>query len=157
MGHGDAAFDGNSNKPGFQSAYQGIGAAGLNNWVGKNWSAIPGTAVFPSSLQVATQSYVINSATIVAPSDMSFLRSGATTLHLDGSNDGVTWTNVWSGNSAGTAGETITVTQSQFTSLAYYAYHRLNIQGNGAAAVGVAQLVLNAMGPSGAETSGDIG
>lgn len=157
LGNGNAAFDGNSNKPGFQSAYVPISANGLNNWVGKNWSAVPGTAVFPSSLRVATQSYVINGAKIVAPSDMSFLRSGVTILHLDGSNDGATWTTVWSGQSAGTVGESITVTQSQFTSLAYYAYHRLNIRGDGTAAVGVAQIVLNAMGPSGAETSGDIG
>ncbi len=110
------------------------------NWVGKNWAAdATGTlATMPST--VAAQTHIVSSFTLISPGDQPFLLTGATGYTLDGSANGVTWTTIYSGTTAGTAGEIITATT---TSQAPYQYHRATIQGDGISQVGIAQLVLN--------------
>ena len=110
------------------------------NWVGKNWAAdATGTlATLPST--VPSQTHVVSSFTLIAPSDQPFLRTGATGFHLEGSANGVTWTTIYSGTTAGTAGEIIT---ANTTSQAPYQYHRVTIQGDGTSQVGIAQVALS--------------
>lgn len=110
------------------------------NWVGKNWAAdATGTlATMPST--VTAQTHVVSDFVLTSPADQPFLLTGATGYTLDGSADGVTWTTIYSGTTAGTNGEIITATT---TSAAPYQYHRATLQGDGLSQVGIAQLVLN--------------
>lgn len=150
MGAGvDAAFDGGvvvssvatTVSRGFSNcANLANSVSGYNNWVGKNWDAdATGTlATMPST--VPAQTHVVSSFTLIAPADQPFLLSGATGYRIQGSVNGVAWTTVKFGTTAGTAGEIITddtITQAP------YQYHRAVIQGDGISQVGIAQLVLN--------------
>jgi hypothetical protein len=110
------------------------------NWVGKNWAAdATGTlATMPST--VPAQTHIVSSFTLIAPSDQAFLRTGVTSYFLQGSANGVTWTTIFAGTTAGTAGEIIT---ANTTSQAPYPYHRVAIQGDGISQVGIAQVELN--------------
>lgn len=113
---------------------------GFNNWVGKNWAAdATGTlATLPST--VPAQTHVVSDFTLVAPADQPFLRTGAAGYRLEGSNDGVTWNGLYTGTTAGTNGEILSinaVTQSPWQ------YHRIAIRGDGISQVGIAQLILN--------------
>lgn len=109
----------------------------FQNWVGKNWAAdATGTlATLPST--VPSQTHVVSAFTIVAPSDQAFLRTGATGYRLEGSNNGATWTTIYSGTTAGAIGEIIT---ANTTSQGLYQYHRINIQGDGVSQIGLAQV-----------------
>jgi len=113
---------------------------GFNNWVGKHWAAdATGTlATLPST--VPAQTHIVSDFSLVSPADQPFLLSGATGYRLEGSANGITWTTIYSGTTAGTAGEIITATT---TSQAPWQYHRASIQGDGISQVGIAQLILN--------------
>lgn len=138
----NAAFNSAANKPFSLSANLTISNSSYQNTVGKNWAAdATGTlATLPST--VPAQTHVVSSFTLTAPNDRPFLNSttGVTGFHLDGSVNGVTWTTLFSGTTAGLVGEVIT---ANTTSGAPYQFHRIAIQGDGLAGVGIAQALLN--------------
>jgi hypothetical protein len=151
MGAGvESAFDGGVNTTSslgtivarrfFNSANLANSVSSFSNWVGKNWAAdATGTlATLPST--VPSQTHVVSAFTIVAPSDQAFLRTGATGYRLEGSNNGATWTTIYSGTTAGSVGEVIT---ANTTSQAPYQYHRVNIQGDGVSQVAIAQAIFS--------------
>jgi hypothetical protein len=63
-------------------------------------------------------------------------------IQLQGSNDGTTWSVLYSTTVRGTKGETITSLSSNITA-GNFQQHRLAIAGNGTSPVYVAQLALN--------------
>lgn len=138
----DAAFNSVTNKRAAYCAALSVSNSSFQNTVGKNWNADPsGTSLtLPSTVSVLT--HVVSSFSLYAPNDRPFLNSatGITGFHLDGSLNGATWTTIYSGTTAGTAGETITAAT---TSAAFFQYHRIAIQGDGISAVAIAQAVLN--------------
>jgi hypothetical protein len=136
----DAAFNGTYTKSAEMSAARSVSDSSFGNWVGKNWNAQPSGIALTITSTVAVLTHVISSFALYAPSDQSFLRSGTTTYHIDGSADGANWTTLVSGFTAGTAGEIIT---GASTAGAFYQYHRAAFLGNGISAVAVAQAVFN--------------
>jgi len=138
----DAAFDSNTNKRFEFSANLANSVSSFQNTVGKNWAADASGMLTLLPSTVAAQTHVVDSFTLYAPSDRPFLNSttGITGFRLEASANGATWTTLYSGTTAGGAGETITATT---TSAQPFQYHRINIQGDGIASVGLAQAVLN--------------
>jgi len=138
----NAAFDGVVNKRAQYSAALSISNSSFDNTVGKNWNAYPSGITLTISSTVATTTHAVESFTITAPNDQQFLNSatGVTGFRLEGSNNNATWTTVYSSSTAGGVGEEITATT---TSATQYAYHRINIQGDGVSAVAIAQVQLN--------------
>jgi len=114
-------------------------ATAFGNTVGKNWAAEPSGVLISTPSTVSPLTHIVASFTLIAPSDQSFLQSGATAFHLDGSANGVTWSTIYSGTTAGTAREVVTATT---TSQAPFQYHRVDFQGDGTP-LGVAQVILN--------------
>lgn len=138
----NAAFDSNANKPYRLCAQLANSNSSFGNWVGKNWAADPSgvTATLPST--VPAQTHIVSSFTLTAPNDRPFLNSltGITNFTLDGSANGVTWSTIFAGTTAGSVGETVT---ANTTSQAPFQYHRIAFQGDGLSAIGIAQAVLN--------------
>jgi len=154
----DAVFYGATNKTAGQSAT--LTPSSTTSYVGINWSATAGApaSISPSSIGAQTQSYSISGATIAAPIDAAFLGSNlSTTVGVQGSNDNATWTTVFSHATAGTKGETVTAASSQFTSAAFFAYHRITIAGDGVHQAALAYAALTTSGPSGAQTGSELG
>lgn len=150
-----AAFDQQSVKPAWRSANTAPSAPGLVNTVGCKWNNDPATFPLPSVLGTAAlQSYSIKSVTVQAPSDAPFLSSGSATAAFQGSNDGQSWTNLWSGTTAGTIGETLVIDGSVNLVMTNYAAHQFVINGDGLSTVAIAQLILMAAGPSAAQAAG---
>lgn len=138
----NAAFDGVVNKRAGVSAALSVSNSSFANTVGKNWNAYPSGISISLPSTVAAITHVVSSFTLTAPNDQKFLNSatGITGFHLEGSNDNATWATIYSSSTTGTVGEQITATT---TSATPYAYHRINIQGDGISAVAVAQVQLN--------------
>lgn len=138
----DAAFNSVTNKRAPMCAALSVSNSSFQNWVGKNWNAFPSgiTAITPSTAPVVT--HVLSSFSLYAPNDVPFLNSltPATGYHIDGSADGLNWTTLASGTTAGTAGEIITGASSVG---AFYQYHRAVIQGDGLSTVAIAQALFN--------------
>lgn len=134
----DAPFDGNVNKRAEMSAALSISNSSFQNWVGKKWNADPSgiTTLLPST--VAGIQHIASQVVITAPNDRKFLNSatGITGVNLDGSTDALTWTTLATGTTAGAIGEVVTITSTVATA---YPYHRVAIQGDGVAAVAIAQ------------------
>ncbi len=131
----EAAFNGNPTKRAEMSAALSVSNSSFGNWVGKNWNAQPSGIALTLPSTTATLTHNLSSVTLYAPSDQSFLRSGGTTYHIDGSADGANWTTLSSGTTAGTAGETITAATTSGT---FYQYHRVAFLGDGVSAVAIA-------------------
>lgn len=156
-GHGgpDAAFFGGPDKMFIQSATltPSSSFAGTNVIV-KNWSASPGP-VLPASLAPIQQSYVINQAIVFAPVDAPFLGSGLpTTIELDGSNDSGTWTALATVSTIGAKGENVTLTSS---GIVPYAFHRIQVAGDGVSPVAIAKIDFYVAGPSAAQMGSELG
>jgi hypothetical protein len=117
-----------------------VSNSSFGNTVGKNWNAQPSgiNLVLPST--VAALSHIASGFVAYAPTDQPFLRTGATGYLFQGSSNGVNWTTISSGTTAGTKGETLSVTLS---GTAAYGYHRLALQGDGISAIGVAGLAIS--------------
>jgi hypothetical protein len=111
-----------------------------NNWVGKSWNADASGTILTLPSTAPRVMHTVSEFTLYAPSEQPFLLTGATGFRIEGSNDAATWTTLYSGTTAGTAGEVITSTS---VSGAAYPYHRVNIQGDGVSQIGIAQAVLN--------------
>lgn len=138
----NAAFDGVINKRAPVSAGLAISNSSFNNTIGKNWNAYPSGITTTIASSVAAVTHILGQVSLYAPSDRKFLNSasGITAFNIDGSSDASTWTTLVSGTTTGAVGEQVTVTAVSTTS---YQYHRLNMQGDGVAAIAVAQLVFN--------------
>lgn len=134
-----SAFDGNTTKPFRQSAYLGVSVSGYSNWVGKNWSAVPsGGPLTLTGMSTSVQVYTVSEFIMTAPDDSAFLGSSyAVAYKFQGSSDGSNWTDLATGTTAGTTGESVTVTSVTGSD---YQYHRLNFNGDGTHAVAIAQL-----------------
>lgn len=109
----NAAFDGNANKPSWQSASNTLSNSSYNNYVGINWSGVNNTDLnLPSSLMSPVIRHSLNSFKITAPNDRGFLGSVATTYLIQSSPTNTSvygaWTTISSGTTSGSAGEEIT-------------------------------------------------
>lgn len=136
-----AAFDSNTNKPYRFCAALAVSNSSFGNWVGKNWASDPSGVATPDGLTPSTLSYTVSAFTFTAPNDRAFLGTGTATNYVfQGSSDGSTWTTLASGTTAGTVGEEVSVTS---VSGGDYQYHRLDLAGDGANTVAVAQLAIS--------------
>lgn len=135
----NAAFDGSINKAFRWCAIRAPSVSGLNNYVGKNWNATAGNVATPSGLVGAKiLTYNITQFAAYAPSDAPFIAGGAAVAYkLQGSNTGGTYTDLFTGTTAGTNGESIS---HSVTTSGYYQYHRIVFTGDGVNAFGIAQL-----------------
>jgi len=125
-----------------------------------NWSATAGAPPLgsPSSVGPPVQSYSISGASICAPADAAFLGDNlSTTVQIQGSNDSVFWTTLFSKVTAGTKGESISAPSSAFTSLGFFSFHRVVVIGDGVNRAALAYAALNAAGPSLAQTGSELG
>lgn len=114
-----------------------VSLSSFQNTIGKNWNANPADPTISTPSTVAPIAHTVSAFTAYAPNDQPFLRSGATGYRFEGSSDGVNWTALASGVTAGMAGETLNVTAVSGGS---YGFHRFNLQGDGFSSVGVAGL-----------------
>lgn len=150
-----AGFDNQSAKPSWRCARAAPSGAGLVNTIGCNWNNDPASVPLPAALTAVTQSYSIGSVTVQAPSDAPFLSgSSAVAAAFQGSNDGATWINLWSGTTVGAIGETLVLDGSVNLVMTNYGAHRFVINGDSIGTAAVAQLTLTALGPSAAQTAG---
>lgn len=121
----DAAFNMGTNKPYTNSAGRLISNSSYANTVGRNWG--------PNVTQT------LSTVSLYAPNDSPFLGT-ATPYKIQGSNDGVSFTDILSGTTAGTVGEVI---QHSIPNGTPYQYHQINFNGDGVTKVVIAQLVMN--------------
>jgi len=126
-------------KPWQASAALSIANSSFQNTIGKAWNGDPTGTTLTMPSTVGLIQNTVSVFTAYAPSDQSFLRSGATGWLFQGSNDGTSWTTLSSGTTAGTIGETISATPAGGA----YAYHQLALQGDGISHIGVAGLVIS--------------
>lgn len=138
----DAAFDGNINKQSWRSAVISVSNSSYQNTVGKYWNAGMTSVTNPSSVIQAPLTYSVGSFSVYAPIDLPLSQAGATGVELQGSNDGVSWTILYSTTSAGTNGESVTSISSNITT-GNYQYHRVAIQGDGINQISVSQVQFN--------------
>lgn len=125
----NAAFDSNTNKPMFLSAARYVSVNGDNS-VGRNW-----TGISPNNQGISA-----SQITVWAPNNAKFFGGGATGWSFKGSTDGVTFTSLSSGTTAGTVGEIITTSA---IAGGLYLYHQFVLTGDGINSVSVAQLKIN--------------
>lgn len=147
MGGGglNAAFDGNSYKPAWQSANNMISNSSFDNYVGINWTGMNTSILsMPSSLMPPVLTHSIESFTLTAPNDRSFLGLTPTDYVVQGSAADSSlysaWDTISSGTTAGTAGESITATS---TFGGRYQFHRVAFLGDGLNPASVAQVEFN--------------
>jgi hypothetical protein len=114
-----------------------ISNSSFQNTVGKFWNGFPGGVTVTTPTSVAPIAHMVSTFTAYSPNDQPFLKTGATGFLFQGSNDGVTWTTLSSGTTAGIPGETLNVTVNSLTA---YQYHQLALQGDGVSSIGVAGL-----------------
>lgn len=136
----NAAFDGMVQKTARFSAISLKSVNGLANTVGKNWAAKSGNVSVPAAAQQGIATYNITRFIAYAPSDAPFIGGGASVFFkFQGSNDGVNYTDLATGNTAGTNGETIDTTLAVS---GYFQYHRIIFTGDGTHSFAIAQLVM---------------
>lgn len=131
-----SAFDGNSNKTWLHSAYIVTSDSSFGNYVAKNWSPYVGGITSPSSISAPVITHSLSSFSATAPNDRSFLSSAATVWAVRGSNNGVSWTTLLTGVTAGTAGETVGGEPPGSN----YRFHNFSLLGDGASQLSVAQV-----------------
>jgi hypothetical protein len=136
----DAAFNGVVTKRAQMCAALSVSVSSFQNTVGKNWNADISGITLTTPSTVTPNTHVVSSFTITAPDDVPFLKTGATGFMLQGSSNAVAWTTIYQSTTAGTVGESIT---ANTTSVSFFQYHRIALQGDGASAVAIAQAVFN--------------
>jgi hypothetical protein len=114
------------------------------NWLGKFWSYTTMPPILPGFTTNGNNSlqYGIGSFQLQAPAEQAFLASGLSTAIAFWGWDGVNWNPIWTGQSAGVPGETLTVTLPSTTP--YYS-HAVTIAGDGSRSA-VAGFRMNAVG-----------
>lgn len=152
----EGCFFGGPNKMFVLSAHLTPSSTGTNpgNSVGVNWSNIPGNPTTPSQLSTPSQKYVVNSTVVNSPVDAPFLGSGATSVVVEGSNDGATWTTIATKVSAGIKNEQLTIPSANS---AFYGYHRVRIVGDGSTPAAISFIQFSTPGPSIAQTGSELG
>lgn len=141
----NAAFDGNVKKPGWMSAAnRGTLDSSYQSYVGINWQGAVNNLAMPSSLYPPLITHSLSAVTLVAPTDRGFLGSTATSYAIQCSPTDTAlygaWTTIYSGTTAGTAGETISVTITSTMNNPLSQFHRVAFLGNGTDYVAVAQV-----------------
>lgn len=135
-----AAFNGVTNKPFEFCASISVSNSSYNNYVAINWAGyLPVTSMEQSSVTGPIIRHTVTSFTATAPSDRSFLGNEATTYLVQSSPNGVSWTTISSGTTAGTPGETI----SGECTGGLYQFHRIAFAGDQVNPVAVAQVEFN--------------
>lgn len=135
------AFDSNTNKPFRFSAYLGVSVSSYGNWVGKNWASDPSGVTIPSGMPYSAPVYTMSGFTLIAPNNSAFLGSSyATPYRVQGSSNGTDWTTLYSSQTDGSVGQTITVDS---VSGSFYQFHRVDFVGDGVNPVSVAQFEIN--------------
>lgn len=99
---------------------------GYNNFIGKDWGA--------------GASRKITGFKLLPPTDQGMMQSAAMDLKLQGSNDNLTWTDLYAGTGLAPGGPEHLTVAIGIDSSAAYRFHRVNIQGNGVNALAVCQL-----------------
>jgi hypothetical protein len=128
------------------SAFLNPSINGAQNWVGKNWAAYGGAPPnVPTQLNIISDQFGVNEVVLIAPSDMPFLQSGGTIVEFDGWNGGA-WQSIWSGTTAGTVGEQLTISSSMMNTTAPFYAHRALFTGDGVHAIAVAAMAIYATG-----------
>lgn len=140
----NAAFDGNANKPSWQSAQNSLSNSSYTNYVGINWSgANAGLLGAPSSLLPPVIRHSLTNFTITAPNDRSFLGNNPTSYLVQSSPTNTSlfgaWTTIASGTTAGSPGEIISGTCTGGSEQ----FHRVAILGDGLNYVSVAQVTFD--------------
>ncbi len=140
LGGLNAAFNGAFTKPSWQSAVISVSVSSYQNVIGKYWNAGMTAATNPPSVIQPPLTYSVASFSVYAPTDRPLFDGGATGLHLQGSNDGTTWTTLYSTTTLGTNGELITSVSSNIVAGNNFQYHEIAIQGDGVNQISVAQV-----------------
>lgn len=141
----NSAFDSNLNKQSWQSACNAtISNSSFNNYVGINWQGAVNNLSMPSSLFPPIIQHTLTSVNLQAPSDRGFLSNSAATSYVIQSSPVDTiafsaWTTISSGTTAGTAGESISVTITSTFTNPLSQFHRIAFQGDGVNYICVAQ------------------
>lgn len=138
----NAAFNGAFTKPSWQSAVTFTSISSFQNVIGKYWNAGMTAATNPPGTFQPPLTYSITSFSVYAPTDLPLFAGGATGLNLQGSNDGFSWTTLYSTTTAGTKGELITSISSNMA-IGNFQYHEIAIQGDGSHQISVAQVQFN--------------
>lgn len=123
-----AAFDSNRIKPFQTSARIATSVSSYQNSVGKNWGT--------NNTQTVTR------FVLTAPNNSPFSSAGAVSFKLQGSNNGLVFTDLYTATSSGSNGEKIDVT----ITAGPFQYHRINFFGDGTSAISVAQCSFYVMG-----------
>lgn len=142
----NSAFDSVLNKQAWQSAVnKTVSDSSFNNYVGINWTGNVSILSMPSSLLPPVITHTLTAVNIYAPSERSFLSDNVTTNYVvqcspvDTSLYGA-WTTIASGATAGTAGESISLTITSTFTNPKSQFHRVAFQGDGINYIGVAQV-----------------
>lgn len=141
----NAAFDGNVNKPSWLSAAGGISNSSFNNYVGINWTGNVSNLSMPSSLKPPVLTHSLLAVAINAPSDRGFMGNSNPTSFVVQASPVDTpafgaWTTVASGATAGTAGESISITITSTYTNPVNQFHRVAFLGDAINYVSVAQV-----------------
>jgi len=134
-----SAFDGNLNKPLSMCAM--MAPSDVVNFVGKNWAGDPAGVPTPAELDPPVPTHTLTAVIVTAPNDTPFLAAGATPYIVVASSDFDTWTTLASGTTAGTVGETLTITS--FSNNNSYQYHIFSLDGDGVSAAAIAQIQIS--------------
>lgn len=138
----NSAFDGNIRKQSWRSAVKSVSASSFSNTIGRYWNYGMTATTNPSSVIQSALTYEVSSFSVYAPLDKPLSDGGAVGLRLEGSNDAITWTTLYSTTTAGTNGESVTSVSSNLTG-GNYQYHRINILGDGISQISVSQVKFN--------------
>ena len=113
-----------------------VSNSSFQNTIGKNWNQNTAGATISTPSTAGVVTHTVSGFIAYAPTDQPFLRAGPTGFLFQGSSDGINWTSLAGGTTAGTAGETLTVTAGGGA----YQYHQFVLQGDGFSSIGVAGL-----------------
>jgi len=135
----NSVFDANINKQSWRSATLGVSNSSYQNNIGKNWNGGLVAPGIPTEIIPTAITYSVTAFSLYAPLDLPILSGGTTGVWLQGSNDGVIWTTLYSTTTAGTNGEQLTSVSSNLAT-GNYQYHQIVIQGDGASQISVSQV-----------------
>lgn len=146
----NAAFDGAVNKQSWMSAASAtVSNSSFNNYVGINWqgNVLANEGLIEDGLEPPIIEHSLSSVSIYAPLDTSFLGTTAIGYVIQCSPADTAlygaWTTIYSGTTAGTAGESIDVTITSTMTNTLSQFHRVAFEGDGATPVAVAQVQFN--------------
>ncbi len=131
-----SAFDGSRNKPQHFCAAIATAHSSYQNYVGINWTGNTFAITAPSSQSYPVRKHSVTAFSIYAPNDATI---GSTAFVVQGANVNAgwgAWTTIYSGEPAGTVGESI----SGQTTGGLYQFHRAAFLGGSNQTIAVAQV-----------------